>query len=187
MIEAVYDANLLYSAPLRDFLLRLVSPKLVKPYWSKEIQDEWIRSLFRKRPDLLPERLERTRREMDREFPESLVSGYEHLIPMLQLPDPDDRHVLAVAIHAKAPLIVTSNLKDFPDDVLARYHVEAISPDDFVLRVVKYDQKNFIDMVAKHRPLLQRPPKTVEEYIDTLRRQGLTKTVAFLEQHRSEI
>ncbi|HBT78384.1 MAG TPA: PIN domain-containing protein [Planctomycetaceae bacterium] len=187
MIEAVYDANVLYSASLRDFLLRLASPRLVKPYWSKEIQNEWMRSLFRNRLDLLPERLERTRREMDAWFPKSLVIGYEHLIPTLQLPDPDDRHVLAVAIHAKVPLIVTSNLKDFPADALARYHVEAISPDDFVLRVIEHDPEGFIATVAKHRPLLQRPPKTAEEYIDTLRRQGLTKTVAFLEQHRDEI
>lgn len=187
MIEAVFDANVLYSASLRDFLLRLAMSKLVKPYWSAEIQNEWAQGLRRKRPDLSPERLERTRREMARHFPKSCIAGFEHLIPTLQLPDPDDRHVLALAIHTKAPLIVTLNLKDFPAGVLARYHVEAIPPDDLVFRAIQYDQKSFIDMVATHRPLLQRPPKTVDEYIETLRRQGLTKTVAFLEQHRSEI
>lgn len=187
MIEAVYDANVLYSAPLRDFLLRLAASELLQPYWSKEIQDEWGRNLFRKRPDLSQERLERTRREMDRRFPESVVTGYEHLIATLRLPDPDDRHVLAVAIHAKAPLIVTFNLKDFPMDVLAAHHIEAISPDNFVLRVIAHDPEAFIFAVADHRSCLQRPPKSADEYIDTLRRQGLTKTVAFLEEHRSEI
>ncbi len=39
----------------------------------------------------------------------------------------------------------------------------------------------------KHRLKLKRPPKSVTEYLETLRRQGLTKTVAFLEEHRSEI
>lgn len=187
MIEAVYDANVLYSASLRDFLLRLASSELVQPYWSEEIQREWMRGLFRNRPDLLPERLERTRREMDDYFPDSLVVGFEHLIPTLQLPDPNDRHVLAVAIHAKVSLIVTFNLKDFPKDVLARYWVEALSPDDFALRVIAYNQKGFISAIARHRSLLERPEKTADQYIDTLRRRGLTKTVAFLEQHRSEI
>lgn len=187
MIEAVYDANVLYSASLRDFLLRLGTSRLVRPYWSTQIQNEWIRNLSQNRPDLLPERLERTCREMDRHFPNSRVEGFEYLIPTLQLPDPNDRHVLAVAIHAKVPLIVTSNLKDFPKDVLAPHHVEAISPDDFVLRVIEHDSEAFLIAVAEHRPLLQRPPKTADEYIDTLRRQGLTKTVAFLEQYRSEI
>lgn len=187
MIEAVYDACVLYSAPLRDFLLRLASFRLVKPYWSSEIQREWMLGLSKNRPDLLPERLERTRREMERHFPQSCVKGFEHLIPTLLLPDLTDRHVLAVAIHAKVSLIVTANLKDFPKNILATHHVEAVSPDAFILRVIEHNQAVFVNTVANHRSRLKRPPKTVDEYLDTLRRQGLTETVAFLELHRGEI
>lgn len=187
MIEAVYDACVLYSAPLRDFLLRLASSGLVRPYWSSEIQNEWLQSLSRNRPDLLPDRLERTRREMERRFPTSLINGFENLIPTLQLPDLNDRHVLALAIYVNVPLIVTANLKDFPAQILTRYHIDALSPDDFVFRVIEHNQGVFIDTVANHRSLLEHPPKTVDEYLGTLRCQSLTKTVAFLEQHRSEI
>ena len=188
MIEsAVFDACVLYSAPLRDFLLRLGYAKLVCPYWSEEIHAEWMRSLLAKRPKLLQERLERTRREMDAKFPRSLVTGYEAIIPTLRLPDPNDRHVLAVAIHAKATFIVTFNLNDFPKSALAPYGVQAICPDDFTVRLIDYDTDALLDAVAGHRAALYNPAKTVEEYLKTLEQQRLFKTVAFLWEHRGEI
>ena len=188
MIEAaVFDACVLYSAPLRDFLLRLGYAKLVHPLWSEEIHAEWIRSLLRKRTDLQRERLERTRREIDAKFPHSLITGYEEITLTLSLPDPNDWHILAAAIHAKASLIVTFNLDDFPESVLAPYGIRAISPDDFVLRLIDYDSESFLDAVAWHRAALNRPTKTVEQYLETLEQQRLFKTVTFLREHWQEI
>jgi len=188
MIDSVVlDACVLYSASLRDFLLRLGYAKLIQPFWSEKIHEEWIRSLRRNRPDLLPERLERTRREMDMKFPHSLVTGHESIIPSLQLPDLKDRHVLAVAIHVKAPLIVTFNLNDFPESALAPYGIKAISPDELVSRLIGYDAEGLLNAVARHRAALTHPSKTVEEYLATLEKQGLTLTVAFLRKHASGI
>jgi len=188
MIEsAVFDACVLYSAPLRDFLLRLGYAKLVHPFWSEEIHAEWMRSLLKKRSGLLRERLERTRREMDAKFPRSLVTGYEAIIPTLQLPDPNDQHVLAVAIHAKASLIITFNLNDFPESALAPYGIQAIGPDDFAVRLIDYDADALVDAVAGHRAALTNPAKTVEEYLETLEQQRLFKTAAFLREHQEEI
>ena len=187
MIDAaVFDACVLYSAPLRDFLLRLGYAKLVHPLWSEEIHAEWMQSLLRNRPDLQRERLERTRRKMDEKFPRSLVSGHEKIISTLHLPDPNDRHVLAVAIHAKAPFIVTFNLVDFPESVLASYGIQAICPDDFVGRLIDYDADAFLDAVASHRAALNQPSKTVETYLETLEHQRLFKTVAFLRRYWQE-
>ena len=184
---AVLDACVLYSALLRDFLLRLAEGGLFEPFWSDEINDEWLRSLLRNRPELNPEKLKRTRRNMDTRFPDSLIRGHEPIIPTLSLPDQNDRHVLAVAIRAKAKHIVTFNLTDFPKSVLTPYQVEAILPDDFALHVIEYDTDAFIETIAKHRSALTRPPKTVNEYLTTLEKQGLPKTVAFLRKNRGSI
>ena len=106
MISTVFDACVLYPAPLRDFLLHLAEDELIDSYWSEEIREEWIRSLLRNRPDLKRENLERTCREMDFHFPDSLVQGYESIIPKFTLPDPDDRHVLAATILAKRSILL---------------------------------------------------------------------------------
>jgi predicted nucleic acid-binding protein len=186
MISAVLDACVLYPASLRNFLLTLAAVRLFETFWTEEIRDEWINSLLRKRPDL-KEDLVRIRRRMDMHFPDALVRGYESITPTLELPDPKDRHVLAAAIYAKIECIVTFNLKDFPESALAPYQVKAISPDNFVLSVIEYNTKVFIETVAIHRASLSRPPKTADEYIVTLEKQRLPKTVAFLRRHKGDI
>ena len=115
---AVLDACVLYPAPLRDLLLRLALTDLFRARWTDRIHEEWIQSLLSKRPDLSRERLQRTRGLMDRTVPDCLVTGFEELIETLVLPDPDDRHVLAAAIRSQAGVIVTYNIRDFPEEVL---------------------------------------------------------------------
>ena len=110
----VFDACVLYPAPLRDFLLRLSMTGLFAAKWTNQIHDEWIRNVLMSRPEL-KDKLSRTRELMDKAVPDSLVAGYEPLMENLQLPDTDDRHVLAAAIRSGAQAIITFNLKDFPD------------------------------------------------------------------------
>ena len=50
------------------------------------------------RPDLTADVLERTRAEMDRHFPDAVVTGYPARAVGFDLPDPDDIHVLAAAM-----------------------------------------------------------------------------------------
>jgi hypothetical protein len=78
-------------------------------------------------------------------------------------------------------------LRDFPESALAPYQVKAISPDNFVLSVIEYNTKVFIETVAMHRSSLSRPFKTADEYIATLEKQRLPKTVAFLRRHKGDI
>lgn len=114
----LYDANVLYPSTLRDLLIRVAQSGLVQAKWTNEILDETFNSLRRNRPDLDPDALARTRELMCRAVRDCLVVGYESLVGAITLPDPEDRHVLAAAIKARAQVIVTHNLKDFADKVL---------------------------------------------------------------------
>ena len=39
---AIYDANVLYPAPLRDLFVRLAQAGLVRARWTDAIHDEWV-------------------------------------------------------------------------------------------------------------------------------------------------
>jgi cytosine/adenosine deaminase-related metal-dependent hydrolase len=180
----VYDACVLYPAPLRDLLMRLALTDLFRARWSDLIHDEWIRSVLAQRPDLSAQLLERTRQLMNSHVRDALVSGFEHLIPAVALPDPDDRHVVAAAIHSGASLIVTFNLKDFPPEVLQRYNLVAQHPDDFIFDLFDLHPARVCEAAASHRRSLRSPPKGVDEYLDTLLRTGLTQTASGLRKWR---
>jgi len=126
-VTALLDASVLYSAPLRDLLMHLAVGGLYAARWTDRIHDEWTRSLLQNRPDRTRARLQRTRDLMNSALLDSLISGYEELIPRLRLPDPNDRHVLAAAIHAGADLILTMNLRHFPVRTLAASHHSSTS------------------------------------------------------------
>jgi hypothetical protein len=132
------------------------------------------------RPDLKKEQLEKTRRLMNAATRDSLVEGYDDLIESVKLPDEDDRHVLAAAIHAHASVIVTFNLRDFPPKVLRPYKIEAVNPDEFILRLIELDSGAVCEAARQHRARLRNPSKSFEEYLLTLSNQGLVKTVEHL-------
>jgi predicted nucleic acid-binding protein len=179
-ITAVYDANILYPAPLRDLFIRLGQIGLVRARWTETIHDEWIRSLLKDNPHLSAERLARTRSLMNNAVRDCLVTGYEDLVDSLTLPDPDDRHVLAAAIRAGADVIVTCNLKDFPPEALTRFDIEALHPDEFVVRLLDLAPGMVCAVVKRQREGLRNPPKTAEELLATLESQGLPQAVARL-------
>jgi predicted nucleic acid-binding protein len=135
-LTAFYDANVLYPAELRNLLMHLALTGLFRAKWSAGVHEEWIAALLEKRPDLTREILERTRTLMDLHAGDAVVTGYEELIPGLNLPDPNDRHVLAAAIRGQANIIVTLNLRDFPADVVGALGIEAQHPDEFVLNLL---------------------------------------------------
>jgi len=178
----VYDACVLYPAPLRDLLIRIANTGVVRARWSEPILDECFRSILAHRPDLKAEALARTRALMSQAVPDCIVRGFEDLVDVLDLPDPDDRHVLAAAIRGGAQAIVTFNLADFPAATLARYDVEAKHPDDFVLDAIDLAPGRVTSVVSEQAGSLRNPPRTVGELLDTLRDQGLVRSVAKLRE-----
>ncbi|MGK7947551.1 MAG: PIN domain-containing protein [Xenococcaceae cyanobacterium] len=172
----VYDACVLYPAPLRDFLMWLALTDLFKARWTEEIHDEWITNVLKNRPDLSLEQLTKTKDLMNANVRDCLVTGYQGLIAGLSLPDLKDRHVLAAAIRCNADVILTFNLKDFPDRCLAEYGIEAQHPDEFILHLIDLNSSIVCQSAKQHRNSLKKPPKTRNEYLDTLLNQGLPET-----------
>jgi predicted nucleic acid-binding protein len=177
-LTVLYDACVLYPAPLRDLLMHLALTGLFRAKWTDEIHEEWIRNVLRDRPDLRREQLERTRDLMNAHVQDALVTGYADLVPTLTLPDPDDRHVLAAAIRAEADAIITFNLKHFPEEVTAKHGIELLHPDDFIAQLLDFAAPAVCAAARRHRQSLKSPPKSVGEYLATWERQGLTQTAA---------
>jgi hypothetical protein len=124
---------------------------------------------------------------MNRAVRDCLVAGYENLIEKLTLPDPDDRHVLAAAIRAKADSILTLNTRDFPKAALAPHGIVTRRPDEFVLDLFEHDSEAICQVARAQRAALNSPPQSVDEFLDTLRTVGLKKTATRLEARRDEL
>ena len=182
MTRAVLDACVLYSAFLRDLFMRLTVRFAFQPVWSEDIHDEWMRNVLRNRPDLTRAQLENTRVLMDRYGRDCMATDYATLIPSLTLPDPDDRHILAAAIAADAPLIVTYNLSDFPTPALAAYGIEAQHPDVFLRVLFDADPENFADALRDLLVALKNPPATLADRLARMRQLGLADTAARIEE-----
>ena len=182
---AIYDACVLYPAPLRDLLMWLGLSGRFRARWSTQIHEEWKRNLLINRPDLHPDQVDRTSALMDQAIPDGLVSDYEALIVGLHLPDPDDRHVLAAAIRCGASVIVTFNEKDFPQAALAPFGIEAQHPDLFIDNLFDLDMAAVVSAAQKQRAQLKSPPLDVDRYLDALLRQGLVQTVKALSTYRT--
>jgi predicted nucleic acid-binding protein len=135
---AVCDACVLYPFHQRNVLIQASADGLYDARWTEEIHNEWMRNLIANVPALSIERLHATRRLMDRALPEALVGNFHHHIEAINLPDPDDRHVVAAAIEAKASHILTWNLRDFPAKELRKNRLIRETPDGFLAGI--YDE-----------------------------------------------
>lgn len=176
----VYDASVLYPSTTRDLLIRLAQAGLVQAKWTATILDEVFGNLGQNRPDLDPGKLQRTRALMAAAIRDVLVVGYEPLIDVLDLPDPDDRHVLAAAIRARAQLIVTNNLRDFPTSALAPWDLEAAGADAFVRAQSDLDRDLVYAAIARIADSWRNPPGTVDDVLARLQHDGLIETVSAL-------
>ena len=184
---AVLDANVLYSASVRHLLLWLSITGAFSARWTNQIQDEWTTNLIKNRPDLDATRIARTRQLMDQHIDGALVSGHEHLIDSLVLPDANDRHVLAAAIHCGARFVVTRNLADYPKSVLAPHNAEAIPPDEFVVALFNADRDAVVAGARAHRAELRNPARSPEAYLFALQQDGMTGTARTLQSSIREI
>lgn len=181
---ALFDANVLVGIRLKSLLLFQAQTGVFRARWSNDIHDEWIRAVQKVHPDVDPARLRRQREMMDRSVLDCVVTGYETLIPTLDLPDPDDRHVLAAAIVGKASVIVTFNESDFPPVSLAPYGIERMHPDCFLLDLDSVDPAEFMEAVGWDFSHYVKRPLTVDEYLADLTKAGIPRTAERIRARR---
>lgn len=172
-MRALLDACALYPWTLRDFLMRIAQAGAFTPLWSDEILDEFVGAILRNRKDMPAARLERTRSLMEAAFPRACVQVDAEAEVGLELPDPDDRHVLAAAIAGGAESIVTFNLKDFPSAALAHHCIVATHPDTFVVQLLARDPEAVTRALAAQVASLRNPPLMPLELLAILDRLGL--------------
>lgn len=169
---AVLDACVLVPVSLADTLLRIAERQVFRPAWSQRILDEVRAAILKIHPDLDPRFVDRRLRHMSETFPSVIVDGYESIESGLQLPDPNDNHVLAAAIRGHCQAIVTHNLRDFPADYLDQLGLEAISPDDFLLDQLDLATRTVVACIREQAAATASPPLSVQEVLASIRRAG---------------
>ncbi len=179
----VLDANVLFPFRVRDVLLTFTQEGLFRARVTDEILDEWTRNLIALKPHL-EESVRQQEAAIRETFEECFVTGYQPLIAGLDLPDPDDRHVLAAAIRCSAQVIVTENHRDFPSEVLDDYGVETLGADDMLANTYDLYPSGGARALRRVRKRYENPPMTPSEFLLDLTRHGLSKLAA---QARADI
>jgi len=178
---AILDANVLYPTLLRDTLLSLAVADLYHARWTATIHDEWTRHLAADRPDIA-DKLQLAVERMNAAIPDCLVTNYEGLTSCIELPDADDRHVVAAAIVGHADAIVTFNIKDFPAKVLEPYGIEVQHPDEFVMNQLKLQKIPALSAIKAMRARWRNPERSAAEMIAAFEKRGLPLTADLLRE-----
>jgi len=178
---ALLDACVLFPIAVADALMSLATAGLFAAKWTTKIEEEWIKSLEDWRPELKG-KLEDRRRLMreavaDWEVP---LAGWQPLVACINLPDPNDHHVLAAAIAGHADCIVTSNLKDFPIAAVQPFGIEILHPDDFIIRQWDLDELVTVAAFKRMRARRKQPAATAEDFAQAMERNGLVAAAARL-------
>jgi len=171
---AFFDTNVLYGAFLNDLILELADRGLFRPLWSGDVLTELRRNLLKvsEHPELIEKRVG----AMETFFIDAMVTGYGDLVDTMTN-DPKDRHVLAAAVRGGAEVLVTFNLKDFPEESVASFDLEVVHPDDFLLDQLDLYRaqtlRALVDLVGSY----ESPAMTIDGFLLALARAGVPRFV----------
>ena len=161
--------------------------RLVEARWTDEIHDEWIRSLTARASAIPIERLKNTCRLMNDALPTAMVSGYEKHVPEVNLPDPNDRHVVAAGITTGASIILTWNLRHFPAKELKKFGLRRETPDTFLCGLYDKVPDLTISSLANARRNLTKTRASARGFIDILSDQMLIELAKRAKKHLTEL
>ncbi len=170
---AFLDACVLVPISLADTLLRLAERELYRPLWSEQVLVETVDAILEIHPTLDRDAVQRRLDGMNRSFADARVEGWLELESSLTLPDPDDRHVVAAALRGRADTIVTANVRDYPDEVLAPLGIAVVHPDAFLLDQLHLAPRVVLEVLREQTANTRRPPLTPTDLIARLARAGV--------------
>lgn len=185
MLIAAIDACVLFKSGPRDLLLRCAEAALFRPVWSAETLRELERNLLSQRqraiqragadPDAFVQaelQVQRLCAAIHRAFPEALITDatLARFLPRAKN-HPKDRHVLAAALAARVHVIVTDNIKDFPDAVLAVLNIESSTADAFLTGLLRASPDRVVAIVRQRADELKRPPTSIDQMLERLSRE----------------
>ena len=165
------------------FLFSSAVYDLYRPKWSPDIFREWMRTDQRKNMNHDPQKVLSTQMDLESFFFDAQVTGYESLISGLDLPDPDDRHVLAAARQSECDLIVTWNIRHFPADIVDPFGIDVYNPDEFLIMLFETHPQDFLESVRAVLKKLRNPSYSVDTYLEMRLKDGLANTVSILRQY----
>lgn len=176
---AILDANVLFTKLQCDALLSLADAGLYAAKWSADIEREWTENRLAKYPGS-EQAIADKARQMCEAIPDCMVTGYESFIECLELPDPNDRHVLAAAIVGHADAIVTNNLKEFPIEALQAHDIEVQTPDVFIVNQITLHPPAALAALRAMRPRWNNPKHAPETLIHLFEQRGMPLTAVHL-------
>jgi len=171
---------------VRDVLLSLAAAWMYHARWTEDIHAEWTRNLIADRPDLSAA-MPRLIQAIDQSIPDCLIRNHHLFISGIELPDPNDHHVLAAALAGQADTIVTFNLKDFPEEQFRPYAIEAVHPDAFVAGLLEEDLATGLDALRTMRRRWTNPVISATDLIARLAQRGLPLTATLLDPYRDAL
>lgn len=164
------DACVLANYAVSDLLLRLAEkPRIYTPVFSEMILKEVRRTHVEKLNwgEAMADSWQTAIRDS---FPEAIVSGFEPVIACMTNSE-KDRHVVAAALAGRAQSIITFNLKDFKDEHLGQWGIEALHPQDYLITLFEMKAELVIsrlhEAAAKHK---QTPQQRLSKFKASLPR-----------------
>jgi predicted nucleic acid-binding protein len=173
LYAALLDSCVLVPNALCDSLLRFAEAGFYRPLWSRRILDEVLGAVCAIHPDIDATRIRRRLHAMSAAFADADVIGWEAIAAGLDLPDPDDRHVLAAAIAGGAQSLVTFNLKDFPTEPLSPTGIEARHPDEFLLDQLDLFPSAALEVLINQASDMYKPASDLAGLLNRLERCGV--------------
>ncbi len=169
------DANIFFGG-LRDIFLWLRCRDIIHLHWTREIEDEWVRNLARKR-GIDPGRLmDGVAALMRTAVPDWEVPGYEKLIGRFDGVHEGDQHVAAAALTlaqddypGERVALVTRNIRDFKQSAFAGTSVARYEPDDYLTRLMSESPVEVAAACDQARALRTAPPWSRAEFLVNLR------------------